>query len=144
MSDPNCIGEASKLSLFALNFTCEAASSPEIYNVFSPLIANLAAACNRSVDFPMPGSPPTKIAEAGTSPPPRTLSSSSKSHFVLTNGLSPLFKSPNGMLLPRDFPKLLFFGPCDKPISSEILFHSPQASHLPDHFDVIFPQIVQE
>ena len=97
VSDPNSIWASSKLSLFALNFTWEDASSPERYKVFSPFAANLAAACNKSVDFPMPGSPPTKIAEAGTNPPPRTLSSSSKSHFVLSKGLSALFKLPKGM-----------------------------------------------
>jgi len=29
-------------------------------------------------------------------------------------------------------------------VSSEILFHSPHASHLPAHLEVIFPQAVQE
>ena len=38
--------------------------------------AKAAAACRSSVDLPMPGSPPTRMAEAGTSPPPSTRSSS--------------------------------------------------------------------
>src|SRR5262245_8317439 len=37
----------------------------------------LAAACNSSVDLPMPGSPPSKIREPGTTPPPSTRSNSS-------------------------------------------------------------------
>jgi hypothetical protein len=61
--------------------TCALASSPEIYRHFSPLRAKLAAACNKSVDLPMPGSPPTRIAEAGTSPPPST-----RSKFVNAGG----------------------------------------------------------
>ena len=35
-----------------------------------------AAACSRSVDLPMPGSPPRRISDPGTRPPPRTRSSS--------------------------------------------------------------------
>ena len=35
-----------------------------------------AAACNSSVDLPIPGSPPTRIAQPGTSPPPSTRSNS--------------------------------------------------------------------
>ena len=41
-----------------------------------PRAAKAAAACRRRVDLPMPGSPPTRMAEAGTRPPPRTRSSS--------------------------------------------------------------------
>ena len=38
--------------------------------------AMLAAACNSSVDLPMPGSPPSSTIEPGTMPPPSTRSSS--------------------------------------------------------------------
>ena len=36
-----------------------------------------ATTCNSSVDLPTPGSPPTKMAEPGTTPPPHTRSNSS-------------------------------------------------------------------
>jgi hypothetical protein len=35
-----------------------------------------AAACSSSVDFPIPGSPPSSISEPGTTPPPSTRSNS--------------------------------------------------------------------
>jgi hypothetical protein len=37
-----------------------------------------------------------------------------------------------------------FLGPAEIPLSSEMVFHSPQASHRPDHFVVTFPQVLQE
>ena len=41
-----------------------------------PTARDAAAAWRRSVDLPIPGSPPTRTSEPGTSPPPRTRSSS--------------------------------------------------------------------
>ena len=55
---------------------CFKDSSPETYNTFFPCDANFWHTCNRSVDFPIPGSPPTKVKDPGTIPPPNTLSSS--------------------------------------------------------------------
>src|SRR5262249_43790611 len=52
------------------------ASSPERYATGAPVPDSLAAASSRSVDLPMPGSPPTSTAEPGTRPPPSTRSSS--------------------------------------------------------------------
>ncbi len=41
-----------------------------------PSALSAAAACSISVDLPMPGSPPIKVTEPGTRPPPSTRSSS--------------------------------------------------------------------
>ena len=59
----------------ARSFTCAVDSSPVTSSARrSREIA--ASAISRSVDFPTPGSPPTRTSEAGTSPPPSTRSSS--------------------------------------------------------------------
>ncbi len=42
----------------------------------APAHCSAAAACSISVDFPIPGSPPIKVTEPGTRPPPSTRSSS--------------------------------------------------------------------
>ena len=62
-------------NLSALNFTCSADSSPETYSTF-PSVLNLLQSSKISVDFPIPGSPPTNTSEPFTKPPPNTLSSS--------------------------------------------------------------------
>ena len=59
----------------ARSFTCAVDSSPVTSSARrSREIA--ASAISRSVDFPTPGSPPTRTSEAGTRPPPSTRSSS--------------------------------------------------------------------
>ena len=58
----------------ARSFTCETDSSPETYKIL--IVSNFKATCNISVDLPTPGSPPTKITDPGTIPPPKTLSNS--------------------------------------------------------------------
>lgn len=62
-------------NLSARIFSCCSLSSPETYSTFAP--ASVNASCNISVDFPMPGSPPIKINDPGTMPPPNTRFSSS-------------------------------------------------------------------
>src|SRR5216684_3270282 len=54
-------------------------SSPETYSVAMPWLSSRAAHCMRSVDLPMPGSPPTRTTEPGTMPPPKTKSNSANS-----------------------------------------------------------------
>ena len=56
--------------------TCDADSSADTYSTRRPPRATSAATCRASVDLPMPGSPPSKVAEPATSPPPNTRSSS--------------------------------------------------------------------
>ena len=93
------------------------------------------------VDFPIPGSPPSKMAEPGTKPPPITRSNSFKPDRVLS-----------GVSLSPDRPvKLIFFalvaalmplplGGVSLLCSSIIVFHAPQLSHFPDHLGVTAPQ----
>jgi len=52
-------------------------SSPERYSTERFEAATAPATCNSSVDLPMPGSPPTRMAAPGTSPLPSTRSSAS-------------------------------------------------------------------
>ena len=76
----NWIFEQSTFNLKALSLICSADSSPLMYKTvwFSLLIlAKDDALCKSSVDFPIPGSPPSKIAERFVAPPPTTLSNSS-------------------------------------------------------------------
>ena len=75
----------SKLSLFIFNLSaliliCSADSSPDTYNT-CPLVFSLSQICKINVDLPIPGSPPNKIKEPFTSPPPKTRSNSSKPCF---------------------------------------------------------------
>jgi hypothetical protein len=44
---------------------------------------------------------------------------------------------------PRLPPKDFEAGPALSGVSSEIVFHSPQPSHRPDHFEVLAPQAEQ-
>ena len=56
------------------SFTCSSLSSPEIYN--TPLEEDFLQISDeirkRRLLFPMPGSPPIRIMEPGTIPPPNT------------------------------------------------------------------------
>ena len=112
--------------------------------VLSPAWANFAAACRSSVDLPIPGSPPTKSAEAGTSPPPKARSSSTIPLLVRSGGASVAFKPLSFTADPRFAPIEALEGPEESPASSEIVFHSPHASHRPDHLLVTAPQLAQE
>jgi hypothetical protein len=86
----------------------------------------------------MPGSPPTRMAEAGTRPPPSTRSSSA----------IPIGARGGGSALPASPTKLI-----ERPTgafaaepgrvatnSSSTVFHSPQVSQRPAHFGVTAPQ----
>ena len=97
-----------------------------------------AAACSSRVDLPMPGSPPTSTAEAGTRPPPSTRSSSAM----------PVAARGGGSALPARPTKrdarpaaLCAAGPGRAATaSSTMVFHSPQVSQRPAHFGVTAPQ----
>ena len=77
VSEPNNTFVSDKLSLLARIRNCDIASSPEMYMTLFPCFENAAAACIRMVDLPIPGSPPSKIADPSTIPPPQTRSNSS-------------------------------------------------------------------
>ena len=113
-------------------------SSPVTYSTRRPERARRAAACSRRVDLPMPGSPPTSTAEAGTRPPPSTRSSSAMPTGALGGG-SALPARPTKV---TDRPGVaLAAGPGRAvTVSSTMVFHSPQVSQRPAHFRVTAPQ----
>ena len=66
----------------ARNLICSALSSPETYKTVPPVAANCCDTCKSNVDLPIPGSPPIKTNEPGTTPPPKTRFSSTNSVFT--------------------------------------------------------------
>ena len=56
--------------------TCSTLSSPVTYRARTPRAATDATTCSSRVDLPTPGSPASRITAPGTTPPPRTRSSS--------------------------------------------------------------------
>ena len=94
--------------------------------------------CNRSVDLPIPGSPPSSTSEPLTRPPPRTLSSSDIPVSYRVSSLNErLFMLASGNL-PAPEP---FASPCDfgcMSVSSSV-FHAPQALQRPLHFGYSCP-----
>src|ERR1041385_4160227 len=118
-------------------------SSPETYSVEWPAAPSLAASCRSKVGLPIPGSPPMSTIEPGTTPPPRTKSSScipddqrvisvpvTSRRRVATATLPPPAR-PFDPFRRRSDPELAAFAAIG---SSTSVFHSPQASHLPCHF----------
>src|SRR5437868_2652318 len=97
-------------------------------------------ACSRSVDLPMPGSPPISTPEPGTKPPPATRSSSAMPLSMRGGAaLSPLRPTRREA---RPLGRLAPLAP-DSGVgadSSTIVFHSPQLSQRPAHFDETAPQ----
>src|SRR6056297_150653 len=92
----------------------------------------------------MPGSPPTRMALAGTSPPPNTRSSSAMPEPVRGGGDSVAERSVRLIWRPRFVPSDLEAGPEEMGASSVMVFHSPQASQRPDHLEKDAPQAEQE
>src|SRR5690606_26463609 len=95
-------------------------------------------ACSSRVDLPMPGSPPIRMAEPGTRPPPVTRSSSAIPVLRRGGGALMPVRPTNSMRLPPV--RLWPFGKAGSIDSSTMLFHSPQESHLPLQRDVTAPQ----
>ncbi len=120
---------------------CSIDSSPDMYKTRRPSRARAAAACSSSVDLPMPGSPPTRIAEAGTRPPPRTRSNSAMPVGRRGGGSAVPARSTNATRRPAP---PLAAGPGRGAIaSSTMVFHSPQASQRPTHRGLTPPQLWQ-
>src|SRR5437667_4047003 len=116
-------------------------SSPETYSVTTPWLSSRAAHCMRSVDLPMPGSPPTRTTDPGTIPPPRTKSNSARP--VCQRATASLFRSVRrigGLAVGR----LLTAEPLNRPTGSSINeFQAPHESHLPPHLGWSAPHSVQ-
>ena len=100
--------------------------------------------CNKSVDLPIPGSPPTRTREPFTTPPPNTRSSSgmdveirsSSDIFIAESGTG--FASVAGFI----FPEVL--SAFRSTSSSTNVFHSLHAGHWPIHLDDSYPQFWQK
>ena len=112
--------------------TCCALSSAVTYNVAPVVCAN---SCSNKVLFPMPGSPPNKVTEPGTRPPPSTRSNSPRP--VETGSLSCELTSAIGVAVPggtNASPAAKVTSDSSGPsTSSTSEFHAPQARHFPDH-----------
>lgn len=108
----------------------------------------LRAACSRIVDLPMPGSPPKRVMEPATRPPPRTLSSSLKPVEDLASVESSTADRGTGFwriavpaaFFPEKAPPAVFAGTG----ASTIVFHSLQAGHWPTHLEDSCPQLLQK
>src|SRR5215510_6952898 len=102
----------------------------------------MLVACVSSVDLPMPGSPPTSSTEPRTKPPPVTRSSS-----VIPEerrGASWLLPASDSSANCRPLRlERMETGTAVAPISSDSVFHSPQASHLPCQREYAAPQFWQ-
>ncbi len=95
------------------------------------------------MDFPMPGSPPTKTREPRTIPPPRTRSSSLILVLFLLSPDISIAESGRGdgaSLRARPLP----FAPFSAAGSSANVFHSRHPGHWPIHFEDSYPQLLQK
>src|SRR5690349_14192133 len=145
VSPRTCTGPASTLSRSARSLICSGDSSPETYSVRIPAPSRRAAHCSKSVDFPMPGSPPTKTTDPGTIPPPRTKSNSRRPVCHRSNPAAPMADSRIGgwadssIRLSAD-PPIRRITPTG---SSTSEFHAPHASQRPPHFGCSAPHSLQ-
>src|SRR6266566_7995365 len=102
-----------------------------------------AAHCSSSVDFPMPGSPPTSTTDPGTMPPPKTKSNSRRPVcHRRTPAPSPRADRRTGGRADGELA-----GRCARPPvlptgSSTSEFHAPHASHRPPHLGWSAPHSV--
>src|SRR5260221_504780 len=107
-------------------------SSPETYSVETPWLSRRAAHCISSVDLPIPGSPPTRVTEPGTIPPPRTKSNSARPVRQRSNEWVLNWEGGRGGLAVGE--PALTAEPLNRPsASSTRLFHAPQLSQRPPH-----------
>src|SRR2546425_927634 len=112
-----------------------------------PACSSRAAHWSSSVDFPMPGSPPTRTTDPGTIPPPRTKSNSASPVRQRTTPIPSTADRRMGGWADR----LSIGRSADPPIrrvvrptaSSTSVFHSPHASQRPAHFGCSAPHSVQ-
>ncbi len=153
----SCVSLSSSTSLAfsasrsARSFTWSGDSSPLTYSVVCPACCSRAATCSSSVDFPMPGSPPTSTMLPGTIPPPRTKSNSLIP--VVQRRDSEPCTAPTRWVFATDPPSPRLAGPARRRaapletgaviISSTSVFHSPHASQRPAHFGCSAPHSVQ-
>ena len=121
-------------------------SSPVTYRIFASGI--LPHICSSSVDFPMPGAPPTSTSEPRTAPPPRTRSISAMPVEKRISSSSSSCATGFGTLrrVPAIFTAALLAAalPDGAEGASTIVFHAPHAGQRPNHFPVSLPHSVQK
>ena len=92
----------------------------------------------------MPGSPPIRIIEPGTKPPPSTRFSSPLGNVILGTSLACISDTFTGVVDISDSrtgPVPDFFA---ETVSSTYVFHCPQTGHLPIHLGDSLPQLLQK
>ena len=124
-------------SLCARILICDTLSS-ETYNTFPQRLCK--ANCNTNVDLPIPGSPPSRIIDPGTMPPPNTRFSSPSPVSIRSSAFA--FTSDNFKGREELAPTIeaTRFPLVETSTSSTKLFHSPQVEHFPTHLDSFAPQ----
>ena len=100
--------------------------------------------CKTSVDLPIPGSPPIRIIEPGTKPPPSTLLSSILGIGIRSSVSCEISDNLTGVEVNEEVGKRASLEDFALTFSSTYVFHSPQAGHLPNHFGDSFPQLLQK
>src|SRR5659263_387887 len=95
------------------------------------------------VDFPIPGSPPRSVAEAGTTPPPITRSNSAIPHDVRNEAVSDTSVRRTGREAGKSGMPARCRGEEEEATSSTRVFHSPHPGHFPIHLGEQVPHAVQ-
>ena len=128
-------------SLTALDFICDTDSSPDTYSTLLSSSTRLRHISRRSVDFPIPGSPPTRTSEPFTIPPPRTRSSSEILVLILVSSDEDTFfiLVAFGLSATDTVLLLLVF----VTFSSTNEFQALQDGHCPIHLLNSFPHSLQ-
>ena len=121
---------------------CATDSSPVAYNT-GPRLAKPAKACSSNVDLPTPGSPPSKISEPATKPPPSTRSSSAMPEARRSVSTWSLTWSRRTGDWPSATPAALTRGGAIAWSSSTRVFHSWQVGQRPSHLVSTWPHAVQ-
>src|SRR5216117_1213627 len=117
--------------------TCSGDSSPATQRTGRPWRASAPQAWRASVDFPMPGSPPTSTTEPATSPPPSTRSSSARP--VERRSAAPAVTVASG----RGFSPRAARARGSGSASSTIVLHAPQPGHCPSQRGAAWPHCWQ-
>ena len=140
----SCRFGASRPSRFARRATCEPDSSPLTYRTFLEW-ARLTSVCSRSVDFPIPGSPPISTTPPGTSPPPSTRSNSPMPELKRGTSIASISDSDSTgavWAMPCRLVEKRFDEVGSTTVSTSV-FHWPQAGHFPAHLLLTPPHSVQ-
>ena len=98
------------------------------------------------MDFPIPGSPPTRVSDPCTMPPPRTLSSSPMPVTSLSSSRTVTWDNTVGAALrslSADAPKPPPWGALPAGPSTKV-FHSRPPGHCPIHLEDSYPQLLQK